>query len=375
MKTIETVGKDIEQALNAGFAELGCKPDDVDVKILVHPGIFRKARVRMTYIGGDDEATVEKKTAASVMRNVEERTRNAENNADNRRQSEHKQKQQKQALQQKQRTDAQNVNQKKQQKPESPERKEQPKEQPKKDFTRDFRAELNATVANDEKPVQSEKPANNKSAQGDKPVNNKPVQSEKPKVQHTPEEIAAVREKAVAYLKEVTTRMGVETDCVCEVKDGDIEIKFTSSDDMLIGYRGETIEALEYLAMLAANDSDSKYVHINLDAGDYRARRNEMLVQYALAKADKAVTTGRRVELEPMSSVNRRVVHAALGNRSDVITRSEGKEPGRYIVIIPKNAQNAVGGNYNRHSNNARRRDNRQRGNGNSGGNKEADKK
>ena len=66
MKTIETVGKDIEKALLSGLAELGCKLDDVDVKILEHPGIFRKARVRLTYHGDDD--TVEKKTAAGVMR-------------------------------------------------------------------------------------------------------------------------------------------------------------------------------------------------------------------------------------------------------------------------------------------------------------------
>ena len=71
MKTIETVGKDIEQALLSGLAELGCKLDDVEVKILEHPGIFRKARVRMTYNG--DDGTVEKKTAAGAMRNLEER--------------------------------------------------------------------------------------------------------------------------------------------------------------------------------------------------------------------------------------------------------------------------------------------------------------
>ena len=75
MKTIETVGKDIEKALLSGLAELGCKLDDVDVKILEHPGIFRKARVRLTY-HGDDE-TVEKKTAAGVMRNLEARAARA----------------------------------------------------------------------------------------------------------------------------------------------------------------------------------------------------------------------------------------------------------------------------------------------------------
>ena len=61
MKTIETVGKDIEQALKAGLEELGCKLDDVEVKILEHPGIFKKARVRMTY-GGDDAKSEAKRS-------------------------------------------------------------------------------------------------------------------------------------------------------------------------------------------------------------------------------------------------------------------------------------------------------------------------
>ncbi len=368
MKTIETVGKDIEKALAVGLAELGCKEDDVEVKILVHPGIFRKAKVRLTYVG-EEKSTVEKKTAASVMRNVEERTRKAEaaKTPDNKSKQKFGQKQgQKPAQpaqpQQKpqpsdkpQRQDKQvaaqpAAQQKPAQSSDKPQRQDkqvaaqpaaqqkqsqQAKPQPKPQFTRDFRAELSEETVKLEKPKPEKSEA--KSEKRETPL-------------HTPEEIAEVREKAVAYLKEVAKRMGVETDCKCEVKDGDIDIELTASDEILIGQRGETIEALEYLTMLAANENESKYIHINLDAGNYRAHRNEMLVQNALAKADKAVATGKRVELEPMSSASRRVVHAALSERNDVVTHSEGKDPMRYIVIIPKNASgHAKGPNRRRY--------------------------
>ena len=85
----------------------------------------------------------------------------------------------------------------------------------------------------------------------------------------------------------------------------------------------------------------------------------------ANSRADKAVATGRRVELEPMSSAGRKVVHAALGERTDVITRSEGREPNRYIVIMPKGGQR----NGNNNNNRGKRNFNNKNRNGRGGGN------
>lgn len=132
----------------------------------------------------------------------------------------------------------------------------------------------------------------------------------------------------------------------------------TSGDESLVGARGETLDAIEHLAMLAANAGDGhNNVHVDLDCGGYRARMNDSLIAAASEAADKAVATGKRVEMPAMSSSNRRVVHAALSERADVITRSEGKDPHRFIVIIPKGSERGEQkGNRDRRPNGNNRR-------------------
>ena len=158
--------------------------------------------------------------------------------------------------------------------------------------------------------------------------------------------MAAVESRAASYLKEVVRLMGVESDIVSEIAGDEINMKLTAESETLIGYRGEGIEALEHLATVTANADGERVVHINLDCGSYRAQRDEALAAMANSRADKAVATGRRVDLEPMSSAGRKVVHAALAARDDVITRSEGREPDRHIVIIPRHAQQGGRRNY-----------------------------
>ncbi len=390
MKTIETVGKDIEQALKAGLEELGCKLDDVEVKILEHPGIFKKARVRMTY-GGDD-ATVEKKTAAGVMRNLEARAKNNDRNNvpgnkydKNQNRAEFRPKNKQNDYRSDNRTDNRADNRQFRQDrarenapaqdnaPQAGERKPAVKatvqEQParkKPEFTRDFRAELGG-----EKPAQSAKPEFTRDFRtelgGEKPAQpikeGRKVPEIKREASLTPEQLEAVKDKAVAYLKDVTRLMGAESDCEVAIDGGELNIRLLNESETLIGYRGDGIEALEYLVTVAVNGGEGHSARINLDCGNYRARRDEALAAMANSRADKAVATGRRVELEPMSSAGRKVVHAALAERTDVITRSEGREPNRYIVIMPK-GQTRRNGNFNN-----RGKRNFNKGKNNKGGN------
>ena len=164
---------------------------------------------------------------------------------------------------------------------------------------------------------------------------------------------------AEEYLTKVVSLMGITSETACTVENGEIHIELKCDDALVIGRKGETLDALEYLTTLTTAEGD-RYIHVNLDCGEYRARRNEAVRAEAIAAADKAVATNRRAELEPMNSASRREVHAALGERGDVITRSEGREPDRRVVIIPRTR----GGKDNRGNRNGSgngRRNNRNR--------------
>lgn len=104
---------------------------------------------------------------------------------------------------------------------------------------------------------------------------------------------------------------------------------------MLIGKRGQTLNSLQQLAQLVANKYSNQFMMVQLDAENYRERRQETLEQLADRMADKAIRTGGRVQFEPMPSYERKVIHQALSRRLDIDTYSEGKDPNRYLVIEP----------------------------------------
>lgn len=104
----------------------------------------------------------------------------------------------------------------------------------------------------------------------------------------------------------------------------------------LIGRRGRTIEALETLLNVACCRGKDGPRQVVLDVGGYRARRAEMLGRLASRMADNARRTGREMALEPMSARDRRIIHLALQNDSTVVTRSEGEEPFRRVIIAPR---------------------------------------
>jgi len=104
---------------------------------------------------------------------------------------------------------------------------------------------------------------------------------------------------------------------------------------MLIGKRGQTLNALQQLSQLVANKYANHFLMIKLDVENYRERRQESLEQLAERMADKAIRTGKKVEFEPMPSYERKVIHNALTHRLDIETVSIGTEPNRYLVIEP----------------------------------------
>lgn len=105
---------------------------------------------------------------------------------------------------------------------------------------------------------------------------------------------------------------------------------------ILIGRRGDTLDALQYLLNLAVNKSKENRIRFVLDVEGYRQRREKTLQNLAMRLADKAKRKGQDVVLEPMNPHERRIIHTALQEVDGVSTRSEGEEPYRKIVILPK---------------------------------------
>ena len=147
---------------------------------------------------------------------------------------------------------------------------------------------------------------------------------------------------AVDFLKDVfrTMNMEVEIDVVYDAdeKNMDIDLK---GDDMgiLIGKRGQTLDSLQYLTSLVVNKYTEDYIRVKLDIENYRERRKETLETLARNIAYKVKRTRRPVSLEPMNPYERRIIHSALQNDRYVVTRSEGEEPFRHVVVSLKREQ------------------------------------
>lgn len=125
-----------------------------------------------------------------------------------------------------------------------------------------------------------------------------------------------------------------------QIEEDDEQITFSMYGDevgILIGRRGDTLNALQFLLSLAVNRRLNSHKRIILDCENYRQRRAETLQALAHRMADKARETGRRVSLDPMNAAERRLVHLALENEPNIKAESYGEDPHRKIVIYPQN--------------------------------------
>ncbi len=145
-------------------------------------------------------------------------------------------------------------------------------------------------------------------------------------------------ERAVDFLKGLFPFLGVQAETVLRNEEEKIEIELKADNSRgIIGRRGEIIDAIQVLAGAVANTGRDHYKRVVVDYGNYREDREETLRRVAEKLAAKAVRLGKRVRLEPMNPYERRIIHAALVDNEEVTTKSEGSEPARYVVIVPKN--------------------------------------
>ena len=312
-KFITATGKSIDLAIEAGLTQLGMDRDSVSVEILETPksGFFgigaSPAKVKLTYEAPDEPAApAPALSSASRSKPKKPAEQKPSETAD-------APKVIAPAAAPIQRPAEQRANAKPaSERPERPER-------PKSDKPRQPRADKPKT---------------------DKPRQPKPQQPKKeqapaePKV-YAPAEPGSTEERIEQFIKGLLEHMG--SDAVPHAMknaDDSYSVDLVGENlGILIGRRGETLDAIQHLANYAVNRGAAKRARINVDAENYRLKREDSLRQLANKMAAKAVKYRRNFTLEPMNAYERHVIHAALQDYPDVTTYSTGTEPNRRIVV------------------------------------------
>lgn len=142
----------------------------------------------------------------------------------------------------------------------------------------------------------------------------------------------------LGLLERTISASGVQATVALAEIDGELVATLVGDDlGVLIGRHGQTIDALQYLANAICHRSQGDdRMRVVVDAAGYRARRAATLESAARGAAEQAAATGQRVELEPMTAVERRIVHELLKDDPEVETSSEGAEPTRFVVVLPR---------------------------------------
>ena len=310
MRDYEVSARTIEEAISQGLEHLGVSISDVTVDVLEEgsKGLFglfgsRPAKVRLTL---KEEEKSEEDMARSIL-------------AD--------------AL-----------------------KEEAPKANAEKPVKAAVQPEKKEEAAPEDKAEKAEKPAK-QAPKAKKPRENKeakePKEQKEPKAPKAPKEAKVAKEivpaeqadrataagKAQEFLQDLTKLMGVNVSvAVATDEEGNVRVNMDGDTlGILIGRRGETLDALQYLTSLQVNKGQNNYTRVTLDTEGYRAKREEALVRLANRMANRAQKTGRKVSLEPMNPYERRILHSALQDHPAVTTHSEGEEPNRHVVITLKN--------------------------------------
>jgi len=143
--------------------------------------------------------------------------------------------------------------------------------------------------------------------------------------------------RAKEFLNGLFEKMGESVEVSTNLKDSTLNIELSGPDmGIVIGKRGETMDALQHLTSLAVNRGDLGFVKVSLDTENYRDKRNKALESLALKLANKVSRTGRNTTLEPMNAYERRIIHATLQDHETVTTYSVGQGINRKVVIALK---------------------------------------
>ncbi|PHV70619.1 RNA-binding protein [Sporanaerobium hydrogeniformans] len=153
----------------------------------------------------------------------------------------------------------------------------------------------------------------------------------------TPEELEEVTGLAMSFLEKLLKEMSIDATMTSKVVNNNrISISISGNNmGIIIGKRGETLDAIQYIVNIVANKQRQEYIKIMIDTENYRERREETLRKLAYKLSKKVQQTRKPIILEPMNPYDRRIIHSALQDSRFVKTHSEGKEPFRRVVISP----------------------------------------
>ena len=288
-KTLTATGKSIDLAIEAALAQLGLTRDDVSVQVLQQAkGGFlgfgaQPAKVQVTYEVPDPVVVPEKPKSALGSAS---RSKPKVNNPAP-------------------------APEKKPEAPKEEKKVEAPKAEPKK-----------------EQPKKEAKPRPERKSEAPK------VENKEPKV-YTPAAEGSVEEQIEKFLKGLLEHMGSNAVPHCvKGEDNTYKTELVGEDlGYLIGRRGDTLDAIQHLANYSVGRNVEGHIRINVDAEDYRAKREDSLRKYARKKAQQVLKARRRTTLEPMNAYERHVIHAALQEMDNITTHSTGTEPNRRVVI------------------------------------------
>ena len=310
MRTYEASARTKEEAVELGLQELGVSIGDVDVTVVEEgsKGLFglfgsRPVKVRLTVKESEEDPLGDLLEEAPAKKPERKPEKKAEKKPERKpeKKPEEKKAEEKKAEEKK------------------PERKPEPRAQKKPE----------------EKPAEAAETAAEEAPKAE--IRN----LEKPEITMIPaESLEAESPAGIAkeFLAELTKLMGVEVSIDMGTDAEGNVYGFMQGDTLgiLIGRRGETLDALQYLTSLKVNRGREGYTRVTLDTENYRAKREDTLIRLANRMANRALRTGRKVSLEPMNPYERRIIHFALQQNEGVTTHSEGDEPNRHVVITTK---------------------------------------
>ena len=303
-KSIVTTGKTIDLAIDAALKQLGLDRDSVSVQVLsqAKSGFLgfgaQPAKVEVTYEAPDPVPEAPKVALSAASRS-------------------------------KPKAAAVPVKKPEAPKPAAPKAEEPVKaEAPKAEAPRAERAPKAP------RPAAPKAEAPRKAPRENKPENRAPKAPKEPKVYAAAEE-GSVEQKIEIFLKGLLEHM--DSDAVphaVKSEEGVYCVELEGSDmGFLIGHRGETLDAIQHLCNYAVNRDVSGHIRVNVDAEDYRQKREDSLRRYARKKAQQVLKARRRTTLEPMNAYERHLIHATLLDMENITTYSTGTEPNRRVVI------------------------------------------
>ena len=295
-KTIITTGKTIELAIESALTQLGLERDDVSVQVLAQAkaGFLgfgaTPAKIQVTYEAPDPTPEAPKVALSSASRSKP-----------------------------------------KTKKPQMP-KEEAPKVEPKKEVPK---AEVKVEAPKAEPKKAEPKPKAPKAEKQPKaPKEETPKAPKEPK-SYAPAEAGSTEEAIEQFLKGLLEHMGSNAVPHAWKTDKNTYKVDLVGDDLgyLIGRRGDTLDAIQHLCNYSIKRGDEGHIRINVDAEEYREKREDSLRRYARKKAQQVLKNRRRTTLEPMNAYERHVIHATLQEMENITTHSTGTEPNRRVVI------------------------------------------